>query len=99
MIRRAWGRTRETMTTPLMKCGHAANGTIYGTDVPCCVVCFGINPGAEEVDHDPPDLSAREAECLYCRRKKPSGGGGLPFFEHRPDRDCDSFYCGCRGWE
>jgi hypothetical protein len=23
----------------------------------------------------------------------------LPFFEHRPNKDFDKFYCGCHGWD
>lgn len=23
----------------------------------------------------------------------------LPFFEHKPDRDTDRYYCGCFGWD
>ena len=50
---------------PMMKCGHAANAVKTGTDIPVCVVCYGIVPGADVVDDSPPDLSGRFAECAY----------------------------------
>ena len=81
---------------PMMKCGHAANST-DGEGKPVCVICFGLKPGAAEVA-DEPDLEGREAKCTYCSNKCPSSTN-LAFFEHRPDRPSDSYYCGCFGWD
>lgn len=82
---------------PMMKCGHAANAVDRGGK-PCCVICVGIHSGAEEIDDNPPSLTERMAECPYCSRKRASSAD-LAFFEHRPNRVTDSFYCGCRGWD
>jgi hypothetical protein len=62
-----------------------------------------------------PDLTGRIAVCnqhrkpgQYARALMTSDDPGpgrapsswkLPFFEHRPDRETDSYYCGCWGFE
>lgn len=85
------------MSHPMMKCGHAANA--YTTEgKPCCVICSGIRPGADEIDEHPPTLTGRLAKCPYCPRKEPSSPR-LAFFEHQPKSEFDVFYCGCRGWD
>lgn len=44
-------------------------------------------------------LDGRIARCCYgCGRNRPSAPS-LPFFEYRPDKDYDSYYCGCYGWD
>ena len=80
---------------PMMKCGHAANAT-DSDGKPSCAICIGIPPGAREINEHPPDLTGRMAECS-CHRKVASSTQ-LPFFEALPDKLCDRFYCGCRGW-
>jgi hypothetical protein len=85
------------MSKPMMKCGHAANGKDeYGH--PVCVVCIGIVKGAETIDMNPPDLTNRTARCSDCDRTRPSSTD-LAFFRYRGNRETDSFYCGCRGWD
>lgn len=80
----------------LMKCGHVALGrTANGR--PACPICLGVIPGADEVDPSNPDLTGRIATCP-CGKTRPSEYS-LPFFEHRPHRDMDCYYCGCRGWD
>lgn len=82
---------------PLMLCGHAAQGfTVSGN--PVCVICFGIVPGADEINPSPADLSARTAKCNYCDHARPSSTD-LAFFEYLPKQPTDAFYCGCRGWD
>lgn len=83
-------------TPPLMKCGHAANATDEQGH-PCCAICWGIVEGADEIAETPPDLEGREAECLYCHRRVPSSLN-LAFFEYRPEKATDAYYCGCMGW-
>lgn len=34
-----------------------------------------------------------------CKCERPSAGEQLPFFESKPDRPYDAFYCGCSGWD
>ncbi len=82
------------MTPPMMACGCVAQGTHKGE--PVCVSHMGILPGAYEVA-ETPDLAGRVAVCVDCRRERESATA-LAFFTHDPDRDRDTFYCGCRGW-
>lgn len=77
----------------LMECGHAANGTEKTSGLPACVVC-----GSTVVATDQPDLSDRIAKCGYCGVRGPSSRT-LAFFEYKPDREFDAFYCGCFGWD
>lgn len=86
--------------SPMMKCGHAANAVRSGTNDPVCVICMGIDPGADRVDNSPSDFAGRMASCSYCRRERSSSEfERLAFFKYRPDSKTDSYYCGCRGWD
>ena len=94
------------MTTPLMKCGHAAQGTDRNGN-PLCVSCFGIRQGADEVDENPPSLEGRMARCTYypgggkyhkCAEPKASSTT-LAFFSYCPESQFDNYYCGCWGWD
>lgn len=38
--------------------------------------------------------SRQKCECLV-----PSSLDGLPFFSYQPDKEHDSFFCGCGGWD
>ena len=81
------------MKNPMMKCGHAANATSDGK--PCCAICSPSN-GWDVVDNNA-IVEGREAKCGSCKNIKASSPN-LAFFEHRPDKPLDSYYCGCRGW-
>jgi hypothetical protein len=81
--------------TPMMACGHAANATRDGK--PCCVICIGLNVGADVIA-EAPDLTGRMASCPNCSRQTPSSPN-LAFFAYRPTAMTDSHYCGCRGWD
>jgi hypothetical protein len=85
------------MSKPMMKCGHAANSTSNGK--PACVICAGIKPGWNEIDTEAPSLEGRKARCGQCQHIVNSNSDKLAFFEHRPEREFDSYYCGCRGWD
>lgn len=85
----------RTDEPPLMGCGHAANATVQGQ--PCCVICIGIVAGATE-PVEKPDLTGRVARCSSCQNTADSKWT-LAFFRHEPQREHDSFYCGCRGWD
>lgn len=57
------------MDTPLMKCGHAANGK-DGAGNPVCVIC-AVGPNdkdARTIDDSPPSLEGRRARCIYYGR-------------------------------
>lgn len=86
------------MSMPLMKCGCRAQGNDLRTGKPVCVVHIGIKAGADEVAADEPDLTQRQAKCVYCSRTVPSSEAAA-FFVFHPDRPQDEFYCGCRGWD
>lgn len=85
-------------TRPLMKCGCVALGVDMDTRLPVCPVHAGLTPDAERIEDNPPDLTGREAVCCYCECRKPSSLD-LPFFEYRANRETDSYYNGCRGWD
>lgn len=82
---------------PLMKCGHSANGYDAKTGNPVCIICSMITPDAEIVVEERPSLEGRKAKCGYGDKIVDSDYN-LPFFEYRPDRKYDSYYCGCFGW-
>lgn len=78
--------------TPLMACGHAAQGTSQDGQ-PVCAICVGLHPGAT-VAAETPDLTGRFARC-FCGRLAPSDTS-LAFFGFRGG-EFDTWYCGCRG--
>lgn len=82
---------------PMMKCGHAANAVDKDGN-PCCAICAGFTPNAFIVDDSAPDLTGRKAKCCYCGKERESSPE-LPFFEYKPDKEYDKFYCGCWGWD
>jgi hypothetical protein len=68
--------------TPMMGCGHRANG-ITGTGEPCCVICYGVHAESITVVGEP-DLTGRMARCS-CGKTVPSDASEyrLAFFEYR----------------
>jgi hypothetical protein len=97
---------------PLMQCGHTAQATTTlppdedGTErtIRCCVICAGIDKGYN-ICADKPSLKGRKARCDYWRSKDKHQPGdevdskwSLAFFEYRPDKEYDKYYCGCFGW-
>lgn len=49
-------------------------------------------------------VRSKEGPCGHgvCTCEKPSAEGlkgRLAFFEHRPDKERDLYYCGCAGWD
>jgi len=88
-----------------MKCGHTANGTLNSKNgikldppTPVCLVCYGINEGAEIIRIEQPSLKNRKATCIYCMRVARSDCQ-LAFFEYTPNIPYDKYYCGCKGWD
>lgn len=79
------------MPTVMMECGHSANATCDGK--PACAIC-----SCYKIAESSPDLTGRKAKCPYCK-KTVTSNTDLPFFEYRPGHECDSYYCGCRGWD
>lgn len=80
----------------LMKCGHAPNGTCLHTGDKICVICIGIDSGYNQVAED---MKFNDmAKCMYCKTVRPSSDQ-LPFFSHNKEKQLDSFYCGCLGWD
>lgn len=72
-------------THPLMKCGHAANGTSEDGS-PVCIICVmgGSNDPAKQIA-DPVDLTGRTARCAFY------GGGAVGDHNCGPcrGRKCD----------
>jgi len=85
------------MYNVMMKCGHAASA-IDGAGNPVCAICVGISRNAEIVEESPLDLSQREAKCLECGKARRLSSVNLAFFQSRPDKEFDGYYCGCMGW-
>lgn len=82
----------------MMKCGHTANGKNEKKE-PICVMCtLAGKPEGEELAEETPDLTGRIARCKTCGKETKSSTA-LPFFEHRPGREKDGYYCGCFGWD
>ena len=44
-----------------------------------------------------PDHSGRKAKCDICPNME-TGSRKLAFFGYRPEKEFDSYYCGCKGW-
>jgi len=80
---------------PMMKCGHRANAT-NGQGKDCCVICAPSKESSIVVDE--PDLSKRKCICPQCKTIVPSNKA-IAFFEYKPDKEMDTHYDGCRGWD
>lgn len=82
----------------LMKCGHVANA-IDKNGKPVCAICApnvdGVTVG-RAIDSETGGLEGRKARCSWCSHTTDSRWN-LPFFEYRPDKETDSYYCGCGG--
>ncbi len=81
----------------MLACGHSANAVDENGN-PCCAICFGLKDGASETVVKTPDLKGRKAKCSMCDRTEPSSID-LAFFEYRPEKPTDLYYCGCKGWD
>lgn len=79
----------------LMKCGHASNATSEGK--PACAICGCIDIIKECKGIE--GLEGRKAKCSQCGKSIVNSKWELPFFKHRPDREYDTYYCGCWGWD
>lgn len=85
----------------LMACGHIAQAVDGKTGEPGCVFCFPSPKSmiVERVIENMTDgLEGRKAKCAWCNKKTDSRWD-LPFFEYKPDKEYDEYYCGCGGWD
>lgn len=88
------------MPDVLMSCGCRGDGQLADGSPVCAV------HGCAEVAAAP-DLTGRTATCaggqLRYRHDRPGqevpSSLSLAFFSHRPEREHDSYYCGCSGWD
>lgn len=84
---------------PLMRCSHRAQATMAredGTRVPVCAICFGIRPGADQIEDAPPP-EPKGYKCPHCGKisERP-----VAFSSPVADKDgYGSHYDGCRGWD
>lgn len=81
----------------MMACGHSANA-IDGNHNPCCAICIGTTPKATQIV-EMPNLQGRKSKCVYGDHAIIDSSTNSAFFEHHPDKEYDTFYCGCRGWD
>lgn len=80
----------------LMKCKHANNARDSKGN-PVCVIC-GCVDVVKKIKQPTDGLEGRTAKCPDCGSTTESRWD-LPFFKHNPDREFDSYYCGCYGWK
>lgn len=91
----------------LMECGHVAQAQDRERK-PVCAICLGTRNDSKsrivrkEIDLDKPGseregLEGRKARCSDCGKVVDSSWN-LPFFAYNPEREYDSFYDGCYGW-
>lgn len=66
-------------TTPMMKCGHAANAVDKDGN-PCCVICFMATGDASTQIAEQPKLDGRTARCTYY-------GKGVGRHDERPSSE------------
>ena len=80
----------------MMRCGHSANSMkqiAVDDEIPCCTICDCDEPSFVQ-----PDPTGRKAKCIYCNNTVDSKLG-LAFYRYIPNRQYDSYYCGCEGWD
>lgn len=49
-------------------------------------------------DLEKSNTAKRRANCCYGKHKFVLSDESLPFFEKRPEKATDTYYCGCYGW-
>lgn len=81
------------MEVAIMKCGCRAMGHDAKTGKPIC-----LSRLCDKEMFQVPDFSSRKSACLYCK-KEVASKKYLPFFVYQSDKERDSHYCGCMGWE
>ena len=79
----------------IMPCGCRVAGRNMTTGLPVCVV---HNTQGTVLVNEKELLKGRKAKCIWCGNIRDSSFN-LPFFKYQPDKDEDSFYCGCDGWD
>ena len=115
--RHAFGPTEIHYYDPCRQCGQPmrdvdergyedCSGSPYTMDAygpPDATVCTRC---AHETYMRSHDLTGRQAQCSYSRKRDGSmhagtvqSDWGLAFFEYRGDKDYDAYYCGCWGWD
>jgi hypothetical protein len=81
------------MVRKTMKCGCTENSKDENGN-PFCVIHY-----CSEVEQEPNRLEGRTAKCAYTCGKTAASNVNLPFFQYQQDKETDSFYCGCLGWD
>ena len=105
---------KEDVPPPMMKCGHTGFALVHlgGKQYWCCVICECYEPvetpnlTGRKARCDYFGKKTHRSECDACRTfddglchcEEPSASG-LAFFQYRPDKEFDEFYCGCHGWD
>lgn len=60
--------------------------------------CCSAHGQRSELDEQDP-LEGRVATCCYGNHAEVDSDYDLPFFQYRPGRSTDTYYCGCEGWD
>lgn len=95
----------------LMQCGHTANSTYQ--DQPVCAICFTAGGRVSTAMKaltvaEKTSLNLRRARCSYgqqgfCKNIKNitevDSDYDLAFFKYDPEKEFDTYYCGCFGWD
>lgn len=81
------------MKQVLLTCGCVASATDGRTGKPACLWHSSKPVEASKA----PDLTGRKARCAQCGEAA-SSDLRLAYFQHRPERDFDTYYCGCFGF-
>ena len=84
----------------LMACGHVAQA-IDDAGNPVCAICCPDPKSTivkRTIENMTDGLEGRKARCAWCNKKTDSRWD-LAFFEYKPNKEYDEYYCGCGGWD
>ena len=87
---------KEYFELKLMQCGHIGYAQTKDGK-PYCLIC-DCSKVAKDQSKISKVIVGRKAKCMYCDKFENSSYN-LPFFQPRPDKDYDLYYCGCGGWD
>lgn len=60
---------------------------------------FGLPVSRRNNETKYPKLLTKNALGETCCGSIVSSNNNLPFFQYRPDKEYDEFYCGCQSWD
>jgi len=78
---------------PMMKCGHRAQSQ-NGDGALLCIICAGINEGADKVAEEVTKKRIAECSCGSLASSLES----IAFYKKNKPSELDEYYCGHSGW-